>query len=402
MKIVCSAIAGLLVGGLLGLVQAFWMESGGVDLRANVTLSPPAPEDLDPSASAANPAIAPSFSDKPHLLVDHPVHHFGVMPAEATGSHGFLLTNEGGVPLTLEVERTTCKCTGAKVGQSSLAPGESTKVVLEWKTQGFDEEFRHGATLKTNDPTQPTVLLQIEGRITNILRAVPGRLRVDRISVHETQQFDVRVYSYRDQPLSLAEHEWAMPELAPQFQFEARPLGPDELAQEADTRHGYHVVLRILPGLPMGNFSQILRLATNYDDMDMLEIFISGTCISDITLMGAGIQADTQVLNWGVVDGTTGGVREAMAIVRGPHREKIEFEQVASEPPGIFRVEVGEAQPFNQGIVTKVPIKIHIDPGHAPISRLSGNSNADLGRIDLKTNHPDTPTVSIYVRFGIK
>lgn len=402
MKIVRNAIAGLLVGGLLGLVQAFWLESGGMDLRSNVTDSPSTPIVSTPATGVAEPPNLPRFPDKPHLLVDNSVHNFGVMPAEATGSHGFILTNDGGAPLTLEVERTTCKCTGAKVGQSSLAPGESTKVLLEWRTQGFDEEFRHGATLKTSDPTQPTVLLTIEGRITNVIRAVPGSLRVDRISVHDTQQFDLRVYSYRDEPLSLEKLDWTNVELAPQFQFEFRPLEKDELVQERDAHYGYHLLVRILPGLPMGSFTQTLRLTTNYQDMETLDIFITGTCISDITLMGAGFHTETQVLDWGVVDGATGGVREVLAIVRGPNRETIKFEQTASEPPGVFRVEVGEAQPFNQGIVTKVPLKIHIDPGHDPISRLSGKSNAELGRIDLKTNHPDTPTVSIYIRFGIR
>ena len=109
------------------------------------------------------------------------------MARNTKGSHSFVLRNTGTGPLTLNIESTTCKCTLADVDEGILAPGETTQALLEWEAKGMDENFRHGATLSTNDPTKLAYLLSIEGRITYVVRAVPDHLRVGDISVTDTR-----------------------------------------------------------------------------------------------------------------------------------------------------------------------------------------------------------------------
>jgi Protein of unknown function (DUF1573) len=407
MRLLVGALICLAVGSLVGWAHVVWLDPPGPDFQAEVLATTSLVADGQATTAAAESGQsdpsrpAQGRTDVGHFVsVNGTVFDFGVMARDTKGMHQFMVKNEGEGPLELRVENTTCKCTLAEVGAASLAPGATTEVVLEWEAKGADEEFRHGATLRTNDPLQPTVMLTVRGRIMHVVQAIPAAVQVDKITVHDEQEHRVRVLAYRPEKLQFHDAEFVEETIRNRFAYSLHDVPSEEIAKYPDAQNGIDVVIKILPGLPMGPFRQTLRFVTSYEEFNTLEIPISGVCASDISIIGRKYSPDRQLLHWGVIDGAKGDRCELIALVRGGYRAGFEIALAASDPPNLFRVEVGEGTPH--GSVTKVPITIHIDPGHDPVSRLAGKTNDDYGRLDFRTNHPDAPTLTIFVQFGIK
>jgi hypothetical protein len=67
--------------------------------------------------------------------------------------------------------------------------------------------------------------------------------------------------------------------------------------------------------------------------------------------------------------------------------------------PDLLLVKLGERE--DDGKVTLIPLTIQIPKGSPPASHL-GPTQEKLGRITLKTTHPDVPELQILLRFAIE
>src|SRR4051812_37637118 len=94
----------------------------------------------------------------PRIRVDKASHNFGAIERDVKVRHSFHLTNVGKATLNLKAGVTTCtKCTIAELAKSSLEPGESTDVLVEYIPNAGQPKFRQIAPILTNDPDQPRV-----------------------------------------------------------------------------------------------------------------------------------------------------------------------------------------------------------------------------------------------------
>jgi len=136
-------IAGLVLGVALGIASAFVRLQYFIPWYNNPALYKAENPDLQaatPKTVRQEPAAAPKA-----VVAGGQVHDFGVMEADAVGSHVFVLRNEGNAPLEVRQGDATCKCTVGLIGTKSdkekgeqyveIPPGESTQVTLEWKTK---------------------------------------------------------------------------------------------------------------------------------------------------------------------------------------------------------------------------------------------------------------------------
>jgi hypothetical protein len=86
------------------------------------------------------------------------------------------ITNDGDAALTLEGLSSSCTC-ATVAGPSSLAPGESGRLVVTLDTLGLENQGGTDITFTTNDPTAPSVLIPVVGVIKAYLDLTPQRLR---------------------------------------------------------------------------------------------------------------------------------------------------------------------------------------------------------------------------------
>ena len=72
---------------------------------------------------------------EPRAVIRERIHQFGTLDPLTTGTHRFVIRNEGDAPLELSGGQTTCKCTLSEIQRRTVPPGESTEVKLTWNTR---------------------------------------------------------------------------------------------------------------------------------------------------------------------------------------------------------------------------------------------------------------------------
>ncbi|HPM83313.1 MAG TPA: DUF1573 domain-containing protein [Candidatus Anammoximicrobium sp.] len=341
----------------------------------------------------------------PRLVVRQEDHDFGKMETNNAGQHEFLLTNAGDQPLTLQQGKETCGCCTC-VCETKLPDGgripphESAAVTLKWTIKRFIGAYHQTSTILTNDPRRPEVMLAVAGRLVPAVRVVPAQFVFSSPLVGETVSGEVRVYGYRAEPLKISDCRLSDPAGAPFFETAIAPLPAEEVAQEPDARNGFLLRATLKPGLPLGPFRQDIVLATNVDSAPTVEIPIQGRIASPVSVAGPGWDSGKELLKFPPLAGQTGGQRNLLLLVRGPHCKATTF-RLARVVPDCLAVELGQTKASSDGQSTRTPLVIRIPAGSPPASHL-GPPQGELGQIVVETTHPQQPQLRLLVSFAVK
>ena len=111
-----------------------------------------------------------------------------------TASTSSYFTNRGDQPLTLNPGSTSCSCTVSEIKDSELAPGQSTKVLVSWRSKGRVGPFQQSVTVITSDPLRPEVTLTIKGEYTQAVYADPDELTFGQIAGNEPVTHETRIF----------------------------------------------------------------------------------------------------------------------------------------------------------------------------------------------------------------
>jgi hypothetical protein len=350
--------------------------------------------------AVANSRASSESKTGPRLVVvNGELHDFGRMDRLSKMTHAFIVRNDGDAPLTLEKGSTSCKCTVSDLKDNSLPPGEQTEVVLEWSAKTEDTEFSQTAELLTNDPARRKVTLRVKGLVIEAVRADRTHVGFGSIARSEPIPGRMKIYGFHDdQPLEIVSHEWVKPERADYFTASFRPLAEDELDTSIGAKSGVEMTLKPKSGLPFGPVDQTIRLAVNYD-VPPIEIPIHGRVVGDITFIGPKFRGDFNLLSLGAVKRDQGAKVTLRGLVKGSHRDDVQFEVESVEPAEALHVEVG--QPSSDANVITIPVTVEVRKDAAPVSRL-GNADSKAGKIVLKTTHPELEKIEIEVRFAVQ
>jgi hypothetical protein len=352
--------------------------------------------------SGPHTAQASDGHDHAHVLVENGERfHFGRMNRGAKMKHTFYFRNVGLRPLTLEIGEASCKCTISKLDRDSVMPGEVVPVTLEWEAKTGTAEFRQVAEIKTNDPEHETVRLQIEGYVDEALRLVPDALRFVNVSGNEPVTRTIHLFGGNaEDAVEILHHELTEANTAKYFEVDIRDATEQELASQPRAKFGKRISVTLSPGMPTGEIRQQLRLQTSLPEASELFIPIDGNIVSDISVLGRGgiFQSRSGLLTLGPVKSAEGASVELLILVKGPHRESIQFEVAEIDPPNGLQVTLGEAK-VSEKMVT-YPLRVDVPRGAPTMSRL-GTEQGKLGTILLKTTHSLTKEIPIRVRFAV-
>jgi hypothetical protein len=347
------------------------------------------------------PPVADS-TGVPKLVVDKADHDFGYVEGGTLVRHTFRIRNAGTGTLTLKAGVTTCSaCTIANLSKSRVRPGESSEVVVEYAAKSHNPEFRHTAFVLTNDPKQPRIELNINGKISARFRVDPDRLVFSRVSASEPASADLRVYSFISDDLRVSDPEFLGAETRDFFTAQIEPLPAEKLA-EVGAKSGQRVVVSLKPGLPLGPFRQTIRLALASGESRKpteWEVSIDGSVVSDLTVLGPGWSAESGILTIGTVKRAEGAKRRLTILVRGSRRGEVEVEPTVADPPWI-RVTAGKSTRLNES-ANQIPLEVEIPPGQGPAVYL-GTGQGKFGEIVLSVkNQPDVKQIRLRVKFVI-
>jgi hypothetical protein len=119
-------------------------------------------------------------------------------------------------------------------------------------------------TLSTNHPEMPSLRIPVSGFVRPILAVSPPFVDFGRREVTGPILASVRVKNFSDTEIKLTSVTADVPEL----QVSIDPDGSD-----------HYVVIRLMPGLPSGEFSALVTVETDSRDVPVLEIEVKGTIL---------------------------------------------------------------------------------------------------------------------------
>ena len=381
--VIASLLLGLILGAAPSLAE-FKLWRGGArfdELLDARTLEPPAP---------GEPA--------PRVVVDETDHDFGAMQRESSKTHDFTFTNEGEGPLKLQLGDTTCKCTLSELAQDSIPPGESAKVTLEWTAKTSSAEFRQEAAIHTNDPEQDRIVLTVSGKVFDALSILPRDVVFSNAVVDAVAEGTIRVTSYVDEDLDFVEHHLTNLDNAEFFDVKIEPVPPEEF-NSADIKRAWQIQVSLKPGLPIGAFTQSLKLVTNSAEFGTVEIPIRGRVTGKVRIMGKGWSRSEQTLSLGTVHQTDGKNAKLIILVSGEYQEDTSF-QVAEVTPKQLTARVVDVKSAKNGEATSVSLLVEIPKG-SDRGAFMYEKQGEIGQILLESNHSAAKSLRIPVRFAV-
>jgi hypothetical protein len=118
----------------------------------------------------------------PKAEVAQPSYNFGTALSGPPLNHVFMIKNVGNAPLEIRNVTSSCGCTAAKPSKTILAPGEVATIPASVDTRFEQGHSLSVVTLTTNDPTNASLQLKLEGVIKPQVAAQP--MDIDFGSVH--------------------------------------------------------------------------------------------------------------------------------------------------------------------------------------------------------------------------
>lgn len=383
---------------------------------------------------------APTSGAAPKLVTPEVTHDFGRMVAGGTGYHEFPFTNAGNAELQLVKGATSCKCTISGLEQTSIAPGETANVRLEWTTTATPGggDFRQTALIITNDPMRPEVTLSIQGRAFVLWDLMPSSLVFSDIQPDSVTSASTRILTYGSQAPELKsvrisqatssgadiDHSDDDPNSADHeansqyFTAIAEPLDDASLAGYSDATGGLLVTVTTVPPLPPNQISNQLEVVLTFPGQEMpddggivspglqepeggwrVTLPVTAKVAGPLSLAGGQWDATRDVLRIGTLSSATGGQTKLFLTAKGEHRNAVR-PIVKEVVPESMQVEVGEPSAVGDGVVVRIPLAISI-PAGSPTCNHLGSQQGKLGRIVLETGHPDVPELTIPVRVAV-
>jgi hypothetical protein len=105
--------------------------------------------------------------EDPQVTVSPVGFDFGNISADPVTTT-FAVNNHGNRSLQIESITTSCGCTTAEISRQTIGPGESAKLTVNFDPQthaGAVGDFLRSVYLRTNDPANPEVEVQIKANV---------------------------------------------------------------------------------------------------------------------------------------------------------------------------------------------------------------------------------------------
>lgn len=325
---------------------------------------------------------------------------FGVMSSDDSMSHTFVLKNEGTAPMTLSLGQTSCKCTVSGLTKDELPPGESAEIELKWTPKTVAPEFKQTAPVFTNDPNRSEITLTVKGAVLADVWISPSEMSLPDMNPSEDRTVTAFVWSLLDEQPAI-EPELTAERLNSHMTVETVPATPEEIAAQPGAKSGTKVVIGFQRGFPLGPFKQTLQVKTDPPRETPLQMEMTGTFVGDLQVIGPAYDGKRGLLDLGEVLSVSGKEAKLNLLVKGEDAEGVDvsFSSEESDPSNTFEVGFGEKRVLNSG-AAMIPFTVRVKPGLPNLSRV-GAETQPLGRLVLKTTHPDYPALPLWVRFSV-
>lgn len=123
------------------------------------------------------PALKTSVGGKsPRIHFNVTKHNFGNVPEGPAITHYFKFQNTGTDTLKISDVRASCGCTAASTATNDILPGQTGSIKATYNTSGRPGHGIKNITVTSNDPKDPSVVLNIEMTVVRDVDVNPERV----------------------------------------------------------------------------------------------------------------------------------------------------------------------------------------------------------------------------------
>ncbi len=198
----------------------------------------------------------------PKLVVEKTNVDMGTISNSEVASTVIKIRNEGRGPLKIFSVQGSCPCITGRVDKTTVLPGGSADLIIEFDPHRdvYYFTFQKNVTLRTNDPGQDIVLIDVHGNIDPEFSLEPNIFDFGIVPKGQTVERTVLLRQLQDEPLELTGLDLGtQPVEGFEFSFEEVP--EEQWAQPG--KREYLIKGRLLPEAPVGRMAEYLRLKTN-------------------------------------------------------------------------------------------------------------------------------------------
>ena len=394
-------VAALVIGAGIWLVPKLMSSrTGAQEPFASTDVNPLAGQDKPVREDEEKRPYIPKSGPHPLIVVEQPLHDFGVMAVNTEQSHDFVIKNEGEADLVIVKGKTSCKCTLSEVASEPIPPGGEAAVTLSWRPTAAEESFTKTAQLYTNDPLQPELVLSLRGSVQAMATIEPppdwtfGRVVSTQPAVVSGDIFTGVVDDF---DILEATSDF------PLLKIDVTEMDPDVVASRLG-KVGYKVTCTLLPltdenrellgdrTVSVGPFSYDVTLRTNLPGSEQgvtfekLQFKVNGVRLGPVELVpmrGVRWIEARQRLDLKTVPRNEEVVREMVVRVSQFGDTDLKVLGIEEDDPAL-EVEATEEE---SGLpdIRQFRLKFTLAKGRSGAARSIGNPV----QVTVKTNHPD-------------
>lgn len=310
------------------------------------------------------------------ISVDPMSFDFGTMKQQQTKTVFVTVTNEGAGELRLLDVKADCGCTVPTLEKETLAPGESTKIEIQFNSKKFNGTVIKAINIKSNDPqnSQVDVIIKADVHTSLVINPVNQRVGFSRSLQGETFTKQVTFTAMTDPVLEITADKTR------QDLFDVKTIN----GFEGDPKLSV-LEITVPANMEPGRHRDHVRVATNIEEFPTVDIEMQAWVSQSIT-------ASPEQISFRYKKTFNQTVRVS------PFSEGLEFKVTGAETdlPEIT-VEVMETIPNKE---TKVILSGAPIAGDDP--RAVENKGQIKGTLIIHTDQMATPTIKIPITYMVR
>lgn len=376
-----SWIGVTVVLGFIAGAAGLWFFGGRSEVKA---------EPIDPKHVKHTPLPIAKTGPYPTFEIDNRLFGFGSMEFGEVGTHSYEVTNTGESNLLLKQGPKSCACTRYEIESKELKPGESTKIHVEWTPKNPEIRFRQVMNLYTNDPKTPVVSLEIGGHVAELLRFLPSKeWDLGNMSGGESGSASGVVASSLLDEVDLGEIKTSHPALTVEMK-EAKA----EDMKALGANDGVELYVTLSPEIPAGPFRGHLSFFVREREY---KIDLRAHRRGSVRFSGTPSlvwDKRNELIDLGQFKSKTGKKGTLMLYATGENKDALEVTELKTTPT-FMQCSLEKDPGFPAGKTTRYILSVELPPG-APAG---GFVRDQVGRIKIKTKHPEYPEINLRVNF---
>jgi len=210
----------------------------------------------------------------PKIQFDELLYDFGNAYQNSTVKHSFTFKNVGTDNLRVGLQNPG-RFTWIFAPAKAIPPGEKGEIKVRFNTDGKRGLQRESFNVTTNDPDQPLIRLKIIVNIQVILAPNPDQLSFGPLKV-EAQS--------KPQYISLIGIDGKTTKIK-SVESSDEHIKAEKILSNSESGREEKIKVTILPGMIVGNFSEIIVIHTDHKKIKKLAVPISGKVVGNISVI---------------------------------------------------------------------------------------------------------------------